>query len=66
MKQNPDDAPYECPVDADVLQVAANLCFNLPTGFLGIPAFHDAGDERRNLAPIAHHERVREIQPPRV
>ena len=60
MQLNIERCRNERPVDTDVLQVAANFCFNLSTDFLCIPAFHDAGDDDRDLAPIAHHRGARD------
>jgi hypothetical protein len=66
MDQDANHATDERAIDTDVLQVATNLRFNLPADFLCIPAFHNLGDQRRDLAPIAHNQRVGEVQLPRV
>src|ERR1700674_1957048 len=66
MEQDADRATDERTVDADVLQVATDLVFNFLADFFRIPAFHDLGDQCRDLVSIATNYRVGEVQPPRV
>ena len=66
VNQHTDHAADKRAVDPHILQVTADFRFDLPAHFVGVPAFDDLGDQRRQQVPIAHDEFMREREPPGV
>ena len=60
MDREPGEATDDGAVDADELEISADLELDAVSGVLGIPAFNGVGDQGANLAPAGfgqvHHD----------